>query len=116
MKSALLFAVGALGLLAIANLKKSRARRESLEQPAEEWRKPRARRMRLRHRNAEGLLDLNSATLVELRALTGIDDESAERILENRPYLTKLDLVGRRVIPDATYSAIKQFITVVHAA
>jgi DNA uptake protein ComE-like DNA-binding protein len=72
--------------------------------------------MRLRHRNAEGLLDLNSATFVELRALTGIDDESAERILENRPYLTKLDLIGRRVIPDATYAAIKQFVTIVHQA
>ena len=115
MKSALLFAAGALGLLAIANLKKSGARRQ-VEQPGEQLRRPRARRMRLRHRNAEGLLDLNSATLVELKALNGIDDESAERILENRPYLTKLDLIGRRVIPDATYTAIKQFITVIHAA
>jgi DNA uptake protein ComE-like DNA-binding protein len=72
--------------------------------------------MRVRHRNQDGLLDLNSATIFELKSLSGIDDDFAERILENRPCLTKLDLVARRIIPDAAYEAIKHRVTAVHAA
>jgi DNA uptake protein ComE-like DNA-binding protein len=116
MKSALVFAIGALGLLAFANYRKSGARVKEVEQPIERVRRPRARTVGLRHRNQDGLLDLNSATLFELKGLAGIDDDFAERILENRPYLTKLDLVARRIIPDAAYEAIKHSITAVHAA
>jgi DNA uptake protein ComE-like DNA-binding protein len=72
--------------------------------------------MRARHRNQDGLLDLNSATIFELKSLSGIDDDFAERIMQNRPYLTKLDLVARRIIPDAAYEAIKHSIIAVHAA
>jgi DNA uptake protein ComE-like DNA-binding protein len=68
--------------------------------------------MRLRHRTDDGLLDLNSATLFELKELTGIGDMLAARIAENRPYITKIDLVGRRVIPDSAYEVIKHSITV----
>ena len=116
MKSALMFALGALGLLAFASYRKSGAQPEKPEQPLERVRRPRAQRMRSRHRNQDGLLDLNSATLFELRTLNGIENDHAERIIENRPYLTKLDLVARRIIPDAAYEAIKHSITVVHAA
>src|SRR5689334_25065645 len=95
------FALGALGLLAFANYRKSSIRVPA-EQPSVERPRPRrARRMRLRHRTADGLLDLNSASLLELKELDGIGDALAGRIVENRPYLTKIDLVGRRVIPDA---------------
>lgn len=116
MKSALIFAIGALGLLAFAKYRKSGARTQKVGAPMERVRRPRARRMRLRHRNEDGLLDLNSATLIELKSLSGIDDDFAGRIMENRPYLTKLDLVGRRIIPDAAYETIKHSITAVHAA
>ena len=115
MKSAWIFALGALGLLALANRAKSGAQ-VARDQSPERERRPRARRMRSRHRNGDGLLDLNSATLSELKQLSGIDEESAGRIFENRPYSTKIDLVGRRVIPDAAYETIKHSITVVHAA
>ena len=73
-------------------------------------------RSRERHRTEEGLLDLNSASLLELKELEGIGDVLAGRIIENRPYLTKIDLVGRRVIPDAAYGRIKHSITAKHAA
>ena len=109
------FALGALGLLGFANYKKSR-RSISAEQLIEQARPRRARRMRLRHRTDDGLLDLNSATLPELKALDGIGDVLANRIIENRPYLTKIDLIGRRVIPDAVYRTIKRSVTVKHAA
>ncbi|HJW98592.1 MAG TPA: hypothetical protein VJ453_00430 [Terriglobales bacterium] len=116
MKKSVVFALSALGLLAFANYNKAKGRTRSAEQPMERVRRPRARRMRFRHRTEDGLLDLNSATLIELRELDGIVDELATRIIENRPYLTKLDLIARRVIPDAAYEGIKHVITVRHAA
>lgn len=113
---ALAFAIGAVGLLAFANYRKSRTS-AGAEQPLMERLRPRrARRMRLRHRTDDGLLDLNSATLVELKELNGIGDALGNRIIENRPYLTKIDLIGRRVIPDAVYAMIKRSVTVKHAA
>ena len=112
---ALAFALGALGLLAFANHRQSKTRSRS-EQPLTEPRRRRARKMRLRHRTSDGLLDLNSASLLELKELNGIGDALAARIVENRPYLSKIDLVGRRVIPDAAYELIKHSITVNHAA
>jgi len=72
--------------------------------------------MRLRHRTQDGLLDLNSATLFELKELGAMSDSFAERIVENRPYVTKIDLIGRRVIPDTVYEAIKHSVTVRHVA
>ena len=116
MKKALIFALGALGLLAFSSYKKSRAGARTPEQRVEGVARPRARKMRLRHRTEDGLLDLNSATLIELKELEGIDDAFAARIVENRPYLTKMDLVGRRVIPDSAYEVIKHFIAVKRAA
>jgi DNA uptake protein ComE-like DNA-binding protein len=116
MKPALVFALGALGLFALAKYQKQGGRGQNQEQPAERVRRPRARRMRSRHRSEDGLLDLNSATLFELKELKGIGDALAGRIIENRPYTTKIDLIGRRVIPDSAYEVIKQSITVRHAA
>ncbi|MCU1284910.1 MAG: Helix-hairpin-helix motif [Acidobacteriales bacterium] len=62
------------------------------------------------------LLDLNHASEQDLIARCGIDADLASRILENRPYATKIDLIGRRVIPDANYEAIKHLVTVAHVA
>jgi len=107
------FALGALGLLAFANYRNSKTSRRA-ELPRME--RPRPRRMRFRHRTEDGLLDLNSATLLELKELNGIGEALGNRIIENRPYLTKIDLVGRRVIPDAVYAMIKHSVTVKHAA
>lgn len=116
MKPALIFALGALGLLALANRHKSTPRVRRADLPLEEIRRPRARRMRFRHRTPDGLLDLNSATLFELKELAGMADGLAERIIENRRYTTKIDLIGRRVIPDAAYEIIKHSIAVTQAA
>ena len=55
-------------------------------------------------------IDLNNAERDELLALPGITDELADRIIENRPYRNKLDLVARLVNPDDIYQAIKEMI------
>jgi DNA uptake protein ComE-like DNA-binding protein len=72
--------------------------------------------LKQRRDSGADLLDLNSATERKLSRLPGMLPDLVERIVENRPYATKIDLVGRRVIPDDTYELIKHVITVSHAA
>src|SRR5919108_4523780 len=52
-------------------------------------------------------LDINSAKADELKALPGIGDAYSERIIKNRPYKRKDELVHRKIIPQATYDSIK---------
>ena len=55
---------------------------------------------------SEHLLDLNSATRDELTGL-GLSPEMVDRVIEGRPYRSKLDLVSRMVMPEATYAEIR---------
>jgi competence protein ComEA len=52
-------------------------------------------------------VDINSAPIDELRKLPGIGDAYAQKIIDNRPYQTKDQLVSRKVIPEASYDRIK---------
>ena len=53
------------------------------------------------------LLDINSASAEELKSLEGIGDAYSKKIIENRPYKRKDELVRNKIIPQATYNKIK---------
>ncbi len=56
--------------------------------------------------NAQALVDINSASKDELDKLPGIGEAYAKKIIDNRPYKRKDELVQKNVIPKATYDKI----------
>ena len=62
--------------------------------------------MRRRARGGPAV-NINQASHQELMESLGLDAETADRIMEHRPYPSKIDLLGRMVVPEEIYRTIK---------
>jgi DNA uptake protein ComE-like DNA-binding protein len=61
-------------------------------------------------RTAPALMDINSASVEELKTLPGIDEVYAPKIVAGRPYKTKTELLTRKIVPRATYAKIRNLV------
>lgn len=52
-------------------------------------------------------VDINSASDAALKAIPGLGDAYIAKIVVNRPYANKSQLVSRKVLPESVYEKIK---------
>ena len=60
--------------------------------------------------DASALIDINSATIDQLKTLPGIGDAYAQKIVAGRPYKAKNQLVDKKIIPAATYEKLREMV------
>jgi competence protein ComEA len=56
---------------------------------------------------SKDLLDVNTATPAQLKALPGMGDAYVTRVIAGRPYTAKNQLTTRGILPQAAYEQIK---------
>jgi competence protein ComEA len=56
------------------------------------------------------MVDINSATAAELKALPGLSESDATKIIQGRPYIDKSQLVSKKVVSETTYDKIKDHV------
>jgi len=60
-------------------------------------------------------IDINHCDFQQILALPAIDSTLATRIIENRPYRTKFDLLERFIVPEDVFQQIRHDIRVQYA-
>lgn len=57
------------------------------------------------------VVDINTASEAELKAIPGIGDTYATKIVAGRPYANKTQLKSRNILPSPVYEKVKDLIT-----
>ena len=52
-------------------------------------------------------MDINTASVDELKALPGVGDAYAQKIVAGRPYKGRNELLDRKIVPADVYSKIR---------
>ncbi len=76
------------------------------------WAANEIRRAGMKLSRAVQRIDLNQCSREELLAIPGLTEPLADRIIENRPYRHRLDLVARMVVPSGVYQNIRDLVDV----
>jgi len=63
--------------------------------------------------SSQSMLDLNKASKLQLMDLPGIGEAEADKIIAGRPYLTKMELKKKEIIPLDTFYGIIDKVEVV---
>ena len=71
---------------------------------------PIAASQRNRPKVVEHYVDINSASRKELMTLPGIGRAEADKIIANRPYLTKTELVTKQVLPTGPFLSLRHLV------
>ncbi|MBC7963736.1 MAG: helix-hairpin-helix domain-containing protein [Steroidobacteraceae bacterium] len=56
------------------------------------------------------VIDINTATDAEMKAIPGIGDSYAAKIIAGRPYANKAQLKSRNILPGPVYEQVKDLI------
>jgi DNA uptake protein ComE-like DNA-binding protein len=64
---------------------------------------------------SQSQIDINRASREQLKTLPGIGDAEAKKIIAGRPYVSKADLVTKKVLPEGLYISIRYRIIAIPA-
>ena len=57
-------------------------------------------------------LDLNTAALDQLKALPGVGEQHAKKIVDGRPFKKVDELMSKKIVPQSVYDQIKNLVAV----
>ena len=60
------------------------------------------------------MVDINTATAADLKALPGMTDADAAKVVQGRPYKDPSELTSKKILSDAEYAKIKDRVVAGH--